>query len=139
MLIDTKELSARLAEVKTIAVVGASDKPGRPVDMVGRRLIEWGYEVIPVHPKRQEVWGLTAYPSVVDIPKPVDVVDLFRNPEFCPDHARETLAMVTPPSIFWMQQGIRSDEARDILDNSGILVVEDACIKVELLRLGIRP
>lgn len=138
MLIDTKELAAQLEKVKTIAVVGASDKPGRPVDMVARQLMDWGYKVVPVHPKRKEVWGLPAYPSVTDIPVPVDVVDLFRNPQFCPDHAREVLAMTPLPAIFWMQQGIRSPEAREILAGSGVTVVEDVCLKVELVRMGIR-
>ncbi|WP_022661869.1 CoA-binding protein [Paucidesulfovibrio longus] len=130
MLHDTKELTALLGQVKSIAVVGAVDKPGRPVDMVGRYLIEAGFDVIPVHPKRTGVWGLTTYPALSAIPVPVDLVDLFRAPEHCPAHAEETLAMNPRPRCFWMQSGIASPAARSILADSGILVVEDLCLKV---------
>jgi uncharacterized protein len=137
MLIDLKELAPLLREVKTIAVIGAVDKPGRPVDTVGRALMDMGYEVIPVHPKRTDVWGLTTYPSVTDIPAPVDLVDVFRAPQFCAAHAREVLTMAPLPKIFWMQQGITSPEARDILADSGIALVEDRCTKIEFQAMGI--
>jgi len=137
MLINMKELAPLLGEVKTIAVIGAVDKPGRPVDMVGHALIDMGFTVIPVHPKRRGVWGLTTYPSVKDIPIPVDMVDVFRAPQFCPGHAREVLDMLILPKIFWMQSGIVSPEARQILAGTDITVVEDRCSKVELQALGI--
>ena len=139
MLIDMKELAPLLREVKTIAVVGAVDKPGRPVDLVGRALIDMGFTVVPVHPKRSDVWGLPTYPTLADIPVPVDLVDLFRAAECCPDHARETLNLSPLPKIFWMQSGIVSPEAREILAGSGIAVVEDRCTKVEFQAMGIRP
>ena len=139
MLIDMKELAPLLREVKTIAVIGAVDKPGRPVDTVSRALIDMGYEVIPVHPKRTGVWGLDTYPSVRDIPVRVDLVDVFRAPQFCADHAREVLAMDPLPRVFWMQEGITSPEAREILAESGITVVENRCTKVEFQAMGIRP
>ena len=137
MLYNDKELAAMLAEVKTIAVIGAVDKPGRPVDGVGREMIDMGFDVIPVHPIRKDVWGLETYASVKDIDRPVDVVDLFRNAQFCPDHAREVLAMEHKPKCFWMQSGIISPEAREILADSGIVVIEDRCLKVEPQRFGI--
>lgn len=137
MLIDMKELAPMLREVKTIAVVGAVDKPGRPVDMVGRALIDMGFTVIPVHPKRSDVWGLPTYPTLGDIPVPVDLVDLFRAAQFCPDHAREVLAMDPLPKIFWMQSGITSPVAKELLAGSGIVVVEDRCTKVEMQAMGI--
>lgn len=137
MLYNDKELSALLSEVKTIAVVGAVDKPGRPVDGVGREMIDMGFEIIPVHPIRKDVWGLQTYASVTDINRPVDVVDLFRNAQFCPDHAREVLKMDPLPKVFWMQSGIVSPEAREILKDSGITVIEDRCLKVEFKRFGI--
>ncbi|QJB57933.1 CoA-binding protein [Pseudodesulfovibrio sp. zrk46] len=137
MLYNDKELSALLREVKTIAVVGAVDKPGRPVDGVGREMIEMGFDIIPVHPVRKDVWGLETYKTVTDIPTPVDVVDLFRAAQFCPDHAREVLKMDPLPKVFWMQSGIISAEAREILADSGITVIEDRCLKVEFQRFGI--
>ncbi len=137
MLINMKELAPLMREVKTIAIIGAVDKPGRPVNMVGHALIEMGFTVIPVHPKRRNVWGLTTYPSVIDIPIPVDIVDVFRAAQFCPDHAREVLTMLTLPKIFWMQSGITSPEAKEILADTDITVVEDRCTKVEFQAMGI--
>jgi predicted CoA-binding protein len=139
MLIDEKKLAAQLREVKTIAVVGAVDKPGRPVDRVAREMMAMGFTVVPVHPTRSEVWGFETYKNVIDIPFAVDVVDLFRNETFCPGHAREVLQMKTPPKFFWMQSGVFSQEARQILAHTDIEVIEDRCLKVELARLGIRP
>ena len=137
MLYNDKELAALLSEVKTIAVVGAVDKPNRPVDGVGREMMDMGFDIIPVHPARSDVWGLKTYKSVADIPAQVDIVDLFRNAKFCPDHAREVLTMNPLPRIFWMQSGIVSPEAREILADSNITVIEDRCLKVELQRFGI--
>jgi len=137
-MLNMKELAPLLREVKTIAIVGAVDKAGRPVDMVGRELIDMGFHVIPVHPKRSDVWGLPTYPSLADIPVPVDLVDLFRAAQFCPDHAREVLRMNPQPKIFWMQSGITSPEAKAVLNGSGITVVEDRCTKVEFQAMGIR-
>lgn len=114
-----------------VAVVGASDREGRPSDRIGRYLIQAGFNVIPVHPKRRDVWGLTTYPSLTDVPEPVDIVNLFRAPEFCPDHARETLDMDPLPRVFWMQQGIMSPQAKAILEPEGVLVVENRCIMVD--------
>jgi hypothetical protein len=119
-----------------IAVVGASDKQGRPVDAVGRYLIEQGFEVLPVHPSRKEVWGLKTYPRLEEVPGPVDIVDLFRAPEHCPAHAREALGMDPPPMVFWMQQGIVSPQARAMLEPEGVMVVENECIMVEHRRLS---
>ncbi len=136
MLYNDKELAALLHEVKTIAVIGAVDKPGRPVDDVARALMGMGFEIIPVHPARSNVWGLKTYKTVDQIPTPVDVVDLFRNAQFCPDHAREVLAMNPLPKLFWMQTGIVSPEVHDILATSGMTIIEDRCLKVELQRFG---
>ncbi|GAB7022977.1 CoA-binding protein [Salidesulfovibrio brasiliensis] len=139
MLYSDKELIALLSEVKTIAIIGAVDKPGRPVDMVGRALIDNGFTIIPVHPVRQDVWGLRTYKSVTDIPHPVDMVNLFRASQFCPAHANEVLKMTNRPKAFWMQSGIASPEARAMLEPEGIFVVENSCLKVEVARLGVSP
>lgn len=137
MLHSDKELAVLFAKVKTIAVVGAKDKPGQPVDKVGRHLIAAGFRVIPVHPKRAVVWGLPAYPTLNDIPEPVDLVDLFRAADSCPAHAEEFLRLSPRPLCFWMQSGIISAEARRILsgqlaaDGRPVLVVEDRCLMVD--------
>lgn len=132
---DHKELRAQLERARRIAIVGAKDKPGQPVDRVGRYLIDKGYEIYPVHPVRTTVWGLAAYPDLASLPGPVDIVNLFRAPQYCPEHAREVLALPWRPAVFWMQQGIHSPEARVLLTALGITVIEDACIMVEHARL----
>lgn len=124
-----------LENARRIAVVGANDSPGRPVDRVGRYLLEQGYMVYPVHPVRRVVWGLTAYPCLGDIPEPVDIINIFRAPQYCPDHAREALALPQAPKLFWMQSGISSPEARDMLVPAGIMVIEDSCLMVDHARL----
>lgn len=132
---DTENLRRLLTETRVIAVVGAKDAPGQAVDRVGRYLIKAGYDVIPVHPVRKNVWGLTTYASLADIPRPVDLVDVFRAPQYCPDHAREALAMSPRPKVFWMQLGIRSEEAVALLAEQGVIVVEDACLMVDHARV----
>ncbi len=130
-----QDLKRILERAVTVAVVGAKDKPGQPVDLVGRYLIRAGYNVIPVHPKRQGVWELKTYPSLDRIPDKVDIVDLFRAAAYCPEHAREVLNLGYAPLAFWMQLGIFSSEARKILKSEPIAVVEDRCIKTEHQRL----
>lgn len=76
-----------LQRSRSIAIVGAKDKAGQPVDRVGRYLLDKGYTIFPVHPVRKTVWGLTAYPDLASLPQPVDIIDLFRAPQYCPAHA----------------------------------------------------
>lgn len=130
-----QDLKNILQQAKTIAIIGAKDKPGQPVDDVGRYLISAGYRIVPVHPKRQNVWGLETWKTILDIPFPVDIINLFRASSFCPDHARETLQLGYSPLCFWMQQGITSTEAADILKTRPIQVIQDRCIKIEHKRL----
>ena len=128
-----------LASVRTIAVLGAKDKPGQAVDRVGRYLMAAGYEVIPVHPARSGVWGLPTYQRLADIPKPVDMVNLFRAPEHCLAHAEECLALDALPRVFWMQLCISNAEARALLAPKGVTVIEDLCLMVEHARVFTRP
>lgn len=135
MLYPDSKLRRILTRPATVAVVGAKDRPGTPVDMVGRYLIEAGFTVIPVHPVRKTVWGLPALARLADAPGTVDIVNLFRAAENCPEHAREVLALPSPPRAFWMQSGVRSPEARALLASSDVFTVEDRCIMVEHRRL----
>ena len=130
-----EHLRALLANARTIAIVGAKDKPGQPVDGVGRYLIQAGYTVIPVHPVRREVWGIPAVASLAEIHCPVDIIDVFRAPEFCPAHAVEAASMQPLPALFWMQLGIANAEARRNAEAAGMEVIEDACLMVEHRRL----
>lgn len=131
-----------LSRASTIAIVGAKDKPGSPVDRVGRYLMAAGYRVFPVHPVRRTVWGMPAAARLDHVPglgfEP-DIVCLFRAAEHCPAHARETLSLPRPPMLFWMQEGIRSPEAGEMMGRAGIAVVEDCCLRTEHTRLFSDP
>lgn len=135
-MLNLAELAARLAQVKTIAVLGAKDTPGRPVDRVGRYLVKSGFNVFPVHPVRKDVWDLPTYARLQDVPEPIDLVDVFRAPQFCADHARECLELSPLPKMFWMQTGITSPEARELLQAAGVHVIENLCLMIEHQRLA---
>ena len=137
-MLDDRHMRAILGESRTIAIIGAKDKAGQAVDRVGRYLLEQGYRVFPVHPVRKTVWGLPAATSLAELPEPVDIVNLFRAAEYCPDHAKEVLQLAWKPKLFWMQLGIRSPQVQQLLAHTDITVVEDACIMVEHARL-LRP
>jgi uncharacterized protein len=118
-----------LAESKTIALVGASPKPSKPSYGVMRYLLDAGYRVIPVRPLDcEEVHGVPCVASLAEIDEPIDLVDVFRRPEFTPEHAREAVA--AGAKALWLQLGIRSDEARRIAEDGGLDYVEDACTAV---------
>lgn len=135
MLYADATLKELLAPGKTIALIGAKDRPGTDVDMVGRFLINAGFRVIPVHPARATVWDIPARKTLAEIDEPIDLVNLFRAPAACPGHAAEVLALARQPAGFWMQTGIASPEARTMLEAAGVVVVEDRCTMVEYRRL----
>jgi predicted CoA-binding protein len=85
-----------------------------------------GFRVIPVNPMESQVLGERCYASLVDVPGPVDFVDVFRRPEFCAEIAREAVSVGA--KVLWLQQGVISAEARAIALNAGIDYVEDACV-----------
>jgi predicted CoA-binding protein len=118
-----------LAEARTIALVGASPKPERPSNDVMRYLLEAGYRVIPVRPLDcDEVLGVPCVASLAEIDEPLDLVDVFRRPEFCAGHAREAVA--AGAKALWLQVGIESAEALAIAQAAGLDYVENACTKV---------
>jgi len=129
------QIRTMLRSAKTIAILGAKDTQGQPVDAVGRYLIQAGYTVWPVHPVRRNAWGLSVFPSLRQLPGKADIINLFRAASACPEHAREVLALPWKPSAFWMQTGIRSPEAGQALAMHGISVIEDLCIMLEHRRL----
>lgn len=135
MLYANSLLKELLVPGKTIALIGAKDRPGTEVDMVGRFMLSAGFRVIPVHPARASVWGIPARKTMAEIDEPIDIVNLFRAPASCPAHAVEALALAKRPACFWMQSGIVSPQARGMLEPAGVAVVEDRCIMVEYRRL----
>jgi uncharacterized protein len=123
-----------LRETRTIALVGASPRPGRPSHNVMHYLLAQGYRVIPVRPLDcDDVLGIPCVASLADIEEPIDLVDVFRRPEFAPQHARE--AVDSGAKAFWLQLGLRSPEARQIIEDAGIDYVEDQCTAIVHRRL----
>jgi len=127
------DIKTILSSSKTIAVLGLSPKPGRDSYQVAAYLKDRGYTVIPVRPAQAEILGEKAYPSLDDVPGPVDIVDVFRSSEQILPHAHEALRR--KPGTFWMQEGIENREAAALLTAAGIDVVMDRCIKREHARL----
>jgi predicted CoA-binding protein len=117
-----------LRDARTIAVVGASPDPSRTSNRVMRYLQGAGYRCIPVNPNAGEVLGERCYPSLADLPEPVDLVDVFRRTEYCAGVAREAAAAGAP--ALWLQLDLRSVEARDVAEAAGMDYVEDACTAV---------
>jgi predicted CoA-binding protein len=135
-VLDDAEIAELLRTSRRIAVIGASSKPHRASNGVLRFLLRAGYDVVPVHPNEKVVEGLTCYRTLGDAVAatgPVDIVDVFRRPEFCPEHARETVAVGA--RCLWLQLGIVSAEAGRIARAGGVDVVMDRCTQIERGRL----
>lgn len=132
-------LSSILAEVKTIAMVGASPDPTKFSYGVLRVLHEQGYRMIPVNPREAggEIRGLKVVASLVDIDEPVDMVQVFRSSEALPGIARE--AVEIGAKVLWGQIGVESDEAATIAEAAGLRVVMNRCPKIELFRPFWKP
>ncbi|AVX21097.1 MULTISPECIES: CoA-binding protein [Carboxydocella] len=128
-----QELKAILDEMRTIAIVGISDKEDRPSYRVAKYLQDQGYRIIPVNPRLQEVLGEKAYPDLKSIPEPVDVVDVFRKPEEVVPVARE--AVEIGAKVLWLQLGIQNEEAEKLAAAAGLKTVADRCLKIEHARL----
>jgi uncharacterized protein len=125
---DDDTIAALLRSARRIAVVGCSPKPERASHQITAFLIAHGYEVFPVHPRAEEILGRPVYPDLASVPQPVDIVDVFRKPEFTPDIARAAAAIGA--GTLWLQQGIVSDEAWRIATGAGMHCVMDRCIAV---------
>jgi predicted CoA-binding protein len=121
----------------TIAVVGLSSNAWRPSFGVAQYMQAYGYRIIPVNPTETEVLGERAYPSLLDAPEPIGLVDVFRRPEHTPEVARDAAAVGA--RALWLQLDIVNDEARRIAEAAGLDVVMGVCLKVEHRRLGIEP
>ena len=125
-----------LANTKTIAIVGASANWKRPSYFVMRYLLKHGFEVIPVNPGAagQEILGQMCYASLSEIPKNIDLVDIFRQSDHCPPIVEEAIKIGA--KYIWMQINVKSDEARTLATNAGLAVVENRCTKIEHSRLS---
>jgi predicted CoA-binding protein len=127
------EMTRLLKEAKTIAVVGLSSNPMRPSFGVSRFLQRQGFRIIPVNPNETEVLGERAYPSVKDVPEPIDIVNIFRRPARVPEVVVD--AHQKGVSFIWIQEGVDNPEAAAKAEQAGMSVVMDKCILKELARL----
>jgi uncharacterized protein len=118
-----------LKHSKNIAVVGLSRNPLRPSHGVSAYMQTHGYRIIPVNPKIDECLGERAYPSLLDVPEKIDIVDIFRRPEFVEEIVDQAIQLKVP--AVWMQEGVIHEEAAKKARKAGIFVVMDRCILKE--------
>ncbi len=130
-----EQLAEIFGQIKTIAVVGASDDEAKPSHKIPIYLQRQGYRVIPVNPSDEEVLGERAYKSLEEIPDPVDAVDVFRPSNEAAGIARS--AALIGAKVLWLQTGISSQEAADIASDAGMQIVMDACMGATHKRLGL--
>ena len=121
-----QELKELLTNATTIAIVGASSNPDKESYGIMRKLLSVGYHVIPVNPKETEILGQRSYPSLIDVPEPIDIVDVFRRPEDTPAIADD--AVTIGAKALWLQTGIASEDAAARAKAGGLMVVMDTCI-----------
>jgi predicted CoA-binding protein len=129
---DSLTIQRVLNSARTIAVVGLSGNELRASNFVGYYLKRHGYQVIPVNPRETEILGEKCYPSLLDVPVPVDVVNVFRAPAALPGIARDAVAIGA--GALWCQFGVINEEGAKIASDGGMTVIMDRCIKVEHAR-----
>ena len=129
---EPKLIDEILETTKTIAVVGISNKPDRASYGVSAQMQKRGYQIVPVNPVLREVLGEPCYPSLREIPFPVDLVNVFRSPEFVPEIVEDTIAIGA--KYLWLQEGVVHPEAIAHAEANGIVVVADLCLYKEHLR-----
>jgi uncharacterized protein len=129
---DPATIQRVLHTAHTIAIVGLSNNELRASYFVGYYLQRHGYQVIPVNPRERSILGEPSYPSLADVPVPIDVVDVFRAPDAVPGLAREAVAVGA--KTLWCQFGVISEEGTRLADEGGLSVVVDRCLKIEHAR-----
>jgi predicted CoA-binding protein len=121
-----------LHSANTVAIVGLSTNELRASFFVGYYLRRHGYQVIPVNPRETEILGQPCYPSLQDVPVPVDIVNVFRAPDALPGIARDAVAIGA--GALWCQFGVINEEGIRIAEDGGLTTIVDRCIKVEHAR-----
>ena len=121
-----------LHHARTIAIVGLSPNELRASYFVGYYLKRHGYTIVPVNPREREILGERSYPTLVDVPVPVDIVNVFRAPDALPMIAEETVKIGA--GCLWCQFGVINEAGARIAEAGGVPVVMDRCLKVEYAR-----
>lgn len=130
-----QEVRELLERAQTIAVVGASNASHKAASYIPRQLMDVGFDVIPVNPAATEVHGVKAYPTLADVPVPIDIVDVFRPGEEAAQVARQ--AVQVGAGAVWLQLGITSAEAKAVADEAGVAFIQDRCIGPTVRQFGI--
>jgi len=127
-----------LNTVRTVDMVGISPKDNRPSYFAFKYLLERGYNMIAINPGQagKEILGRKVYARLADVPEPIDMVDVFRAPQYAPQIVTEALALNPRPQVIWMQLGVRNDEAAAMAEAGGMKVVMNRCPKIEYGRLS---
>jgi predicted CoA-binding protein len=135
---DDAHIRKILDSVKSVAVVGASWREDRPSMFVTKYLNDRGYRVYPINPGHagKELNGIQFYAHLADVPEPIDMVDVFRASDAIPKVLDEVLSLSPLPKVFWMQLGIRNEQAAAKAEAAGMTVVMDRCPKIEYGRLS---
>jgi len=121
-----------LETYKRIAMVGLSSNPFRPSHLAAIYMIAHGYDVTPVNPRENEILGRRAYASLRDVPGPIEIVDIFREPAAVPDIVEDAIARGA--KVIWMQLGVINEKAAARAREAGLEVVMDRCVKIEHAR-----
>ena len=118
-----------LSRIKTIAVVGLSDSPLRPSHGVSAYMQSHGYRIIPVNPHITEALGENSYPSLAVVPEKIDLVDVFRRPEYVDEIVQQAIQLKIP--AIWLQEGVINERAAEKARKAGMFVVMDRCVLKE--------
>lgn len=121
-----------LERYRRIAMVGLSANPFRPSHFAAIYLLAEGYDVVPVNPREREILGRKSYPSLLEVPPPVEIVDIFREPSAVPAIVEDAIRVGA--KVVWMQLGVIHEEAAARARAAGLEVVMDRCIKIEHAR-----
>jgi|TARA_B100001750_G_scaffold158290_1_gene127492 predicted CoA-binding protein len=116
----------KIFQMKTIAVVGMSPKPERPSHYVAMYMKEQGYNIIPINPGHNEIAGMKSFPSLLDIPQTIDVVDVFRRSEYVLPIAES--AVTVGAKALWLQDGVINENGSALAQKAGLLVVVSDCM-----------
>ncbi len=132
-----EDIGELLTKARTIALIGASDRPDRPSNYVMKFLQDQGYRVLPVNPQitGEHIHGEYVWRELAQIGEPIDIVDIFRRPEAAGEAVDQAIAVGA--KAVWMQIGVINPEAAERAEAAGLKVVMDRCPKVEIPRLGI--
>jgi predicted CoA-binding protein len=129
---EEKSITELLASAKTIAVIGLSSKPYRASFGVSETLQYSGYRIFPVNPNEEEVLGEKCYSRLEDIPEKIDIVDIFRRPEFVPEIVDAAIRIGA--RAVWMQEGVEDEASAERARRAGLFVIMDNCIAKEIYK-----